>query len=245
MTTCQDVQPKLSDYVDGLVSTDERATIDAHLATCAACKGLVRDLERVRTAARQLGPIEPPDHIWLTIAGQIRLESPTPLLSRPEARPRQPIAWRQWIGLAAALLLVTAGWYFFTELGHQTPATPASSNASATGTVQAVNDELTMALEHYDKAIAQLQQLASTKDNAVDPDVAATLSSNLAVVDKAITDSRSALTAEPQSVPARESLLDALRQKVGLLQATVELMNEMRKGNYDGAARLVNRAGKS
>jgi|KBSSwiStaDraftv2_1062776.scaffolds.fasta_scaffold595257_2 hypothetical protein len=244
MTTCHDAQAKLSDYVDGLVSTDERKTIDAHLATCAACKGLLRDFERVRTAARQLGPIDPPDHIWLTIAGQIRLESPTPFVSRPETRPRQPIAWRQWIGLAAALLLITSGWYFFGELRNRTPSTPAG-NAAGTGTVQAVNDELTMALEHYDKAIVQLQQLASTKDGAIDPDVAATLSSNLAVVDKAISDSRSALTAEPQNAPARESLLDALRQKVGLLQATVELINEMRKGNQDGAARLVNRVGKS
>jgi Putative zinc-finger len=245
MTTCQDVQAKLSDYVDGLVSKDERVAIDLHLAACAACKGLVRDLERVRAAARQLGPMEPPDHIWLTIAGQIRLESPTPLLSKPAAPPRPPIAWRQWIGLAAALLLITAGWYFFTELRNRTPSPTAGSNAAATGTVQAVNDELTMALEHYDKAIAQLQQLASTKDGAIDPDVAATLSSNLVVVDKAITDSRAALTTEPQSMPARESLLDALRQKVGLLQATVELINEMRKGNQDGAARIVNRVGKS
>ena len=51
--------------------------------------------------------------------------------------------------------------------------------------------------------------------------------------------SREALNVNPGSEPARDSLFEALRQKVGVLQATVTLMNEMRKGNQDGAARVA------
>ena len=38
---------------------------------------------------------------------------------------------------------------------------------------------------------------------------------------------------------AQESLFEALRNKVSLLQDTVTLINEMRKGNPEGTARVV------
>jgi hypothetical protein len=65
------------------------------------------------------------------------------------------------------------------------------------------------------------------------------LEKNPPVIDQAIAESRSALQSEPQSAPARDSLFEALRQKVNLLQDTIALMNEMRKGNSAGAAQIV------
>ena len=38
---------------------------------------------------------------------------------------------------------------------------------------------------------------------------------------------------------AQESLFEALRSKLALLQDMVALINEMRKGNQEGAARIV------
>ena len=73
----------------------------------------------------------------------------------------------------------------------------------------------------------------------MDPALAATLEKNLTTIDHAIAESREALNVDPASEPARDSLFEALRQKVGVLQATVTLMNEMRKGNQDGAARIA------
>ncbi|UPY99787.1 hypothetical protein [Klebsiella pneumoniae] len=65
------------------------------------------------------------------------------------------------------------------------------------------------------------------------------------VIDQAIAATKSALQSEPQSAPAREGLFDALRKKVSLLQDTIALMNEMRKGNSAGAAQLVDGGNKS
>ena len=65
------------------------------------------------------------------------------------------------------------------------------------------------------------------------------LQKNLQVIDQAIAESRAAFRSEPPSTPARDSLFDALRRKVSLLQDTIALMNEMRKGNAAGAAQLV------
>ena len=78
----------------------------------------------------------------------------------------------------------------------------------------------------YAQAIAGLQQLADARNAALDPDTRAVLKQNLAVIDRAIDESRAALTDEPASALAQESLLDALDTKVALLQDTVTLAAE-------------------
>jgi len=67
--------------------------------------------------------------------------------------------------------------------------------------------------------------------------VAAVLQKNLTVIDQAISESRAALKTQPSSTNAQDGLFDALRTKVALLQQTVELINEMRKGNQAEAGR--------
>ena len=99
--------------------------------------------------------------------------------------------------------------------------------------------ELRMAEEHYEKAISGLEQVANTEQGALDPEVAATVKRNREVIDQAIAESRTALKTEPQNQPARESLFAALRRKIVLLQDTIALLNEMRKGNQAGAAQIV------
>ena len=50
---------------------------------------------------------------------------------------------------------------------------------------------------------------------------------------------RAAVRAQPSSEPAQQSLIENFKTKIGLLQDTVALINEMRKGNEAGAARIV------
>ena len=61
----------------------------------------------------------------------------------------------------------------------------------------------------------------------------------------AIAESSDAVKKEPQNVAARESLFDALQRKISLLQDTITLMNEMRKGNAAGVAQVVEGTNKS
>jgi hypothetical protein len=68
------------------------------------------------------------------------------------------------------------------------------------------------------------------------------IENNLGIIDRAIAENRAAVKAEPTSVAARETLFEALRQKVSLLQDTISLINEMRKGNNAAAAQLVNKS---
>ena len=82
--TCRETTPVLSAYLDRTLDADTHAHVGTHLDACESCRALLADLHHIRSAARSLGPITPPDHIWLEIAGRIRLEQGAPLpLTRP------------------------------------------------------------------------------------------------------------------------------------------------------------------
>jgi anti-sigma factor RsiW len=236
---CETIRDELSDYVDGTLAADRVNVIDAHLSTCDACTALVRDLDRIRTAAGQLGPIEPPGHLWLEIAGRIQLEAAAPVRRAAAPATRHPM-W-QWVGLAAALVVITLGVYAIQRMA--TPAAPTvagtDGNPAAPATVETVQDELAQAAAHYEKAIAALEAITKNNDGTMDPAIAAAVQKNLATIDQAIADGRAAVQTNPDSEAARDSLFEAFRRKVGVLQATVALMNEMRKGDQGGAARVA------
>ena len=238
MTTCEDIRPRLSDLVDGTLDAFDRDAIEAHVRTCDQCAGLVRDFDRIRRAGQSLGPIDPPPHVWLEIAGQLHQAIPRAPVAPAPRTPGAP-AW-QWAGLAAALVVITSGTYVFLRLERPAPTRPpAAADGSATGSVQIFADELTAAMTHYEKAIAELEVITKTNNGSLDPTLAATLQQNLLVIDDAIAQSRTAFTHDPTSVPARDSLLEALQRKVSVLQETVALMNEIRKGDQAGAAQVA------
>jgi hypothetical protein len=240
--TCREASAALSDYLDRMLDAETRARVTTHLDQCKACRALVTDLDHIRSTARTLGPITPPAHLWLEIAGRVRLEAPVVVAPHVPAA-RRPILSRsetwQWLGLAAALLIVTAGVYVVAR-----PEPPAASpvivnadgNASETPTVETVEDTLRRAEAEYTKAIAQLEQILKSGDPAISASAIATLQPGFTTIDSAITESRAALTGNPESQPARTSLFGALGSKVQLLQRTVVLMNEMRQGDAGGAA---------
>jgi hypothetical protein len=147
------------------------------------------------------------------------------------------IAW--WAAAAALLLATTFGIYTVMRPVDRHAGEVAEAPADPADAVASVQAELQAAEEHYDKAIQGLEQIARTESGALDPQVAAVLQKNLQVIDQAIGESRAALEQQPASADAQESLFDAMRSKVALLQQTVELINEMRKGNQAEAGRLI------
>ena len=153
--------------------------------------------------------------------------------------------WRPLLAAAAAVVILAGGsWMAWRAL------VPASAPAAVTAPaaqgpapdpelVQDVETELKLAEEHYVKAIAGLEAIARAEGSELDPQTAQVLQSNLTVIDAVIGESREALRTEPSSTVAQESLFEALSSKVKLLQNTIALINEMRKGNQEGAARIV------
>jgi anti-sigma factor RsiW len=236
MRTCSDVQRDLSRYIDDDLPPGEQAAVALHLASCEACRGIAADLRQIRASARTLGPVPPPEQVWSSLA---RLRHTTAASGemadvRRRAMARSTQSWR-WLGVAAALV-VAVGAYIAVSMSRRAPAAALSDHAARAVSVQDVAEELDQALAHYERAVAGLETLARENGATMDPAVNTALQRNLAAIDRAIAESRTALVAEPQSASARASLADALRQKVDVLQTTVALVNEMRREHDNGAA---------
>jgi hypothetical protein len=239
--TCREIQPELSLLVDSRLRAEVEVRVREHLGNCAACRGVLADLGRLRRATREIGPIAPPDHVWLQVAGNLRPATTTAPAPRQAAR--APV-W-QWAGLAAGLVVVTAALYIVQRIETAPPAAPAQvESAAPAGSVEAIADELNLAAAHYERALAELEAMAKTSGSPVDETVATDVRESLGAIDLAIAESRAALASNPQSEPARDSLFDALRRKITVLQTTVSLINEMRSGDPEGARRAAETLGK-
>jgi len=223
----------INDYVDGTLDAGEREAAERHLDACAACRRLADDLGAVRRAAAALGPRMPPADGWLRIERAIRAE-------RNAVTRRATTKVPYWLAAATLLLATVVGLRFAPFARQAAPPAPPVPTAIAAGDAgQSVETEMRQAADHYEKAIKGLEQIAGDERSALDPATAATLQNNLAVIDLAIGESRTALHTEPDNEPAQQSLIENFKMKINLLQDTVALISEMRRGNDAGAARVV------
>lgn len=234
---CSQYRDVLQELVDGTLGPVRRAELQTHLDHCDDCRALVADLQKIRTTAASLDRPQPPDRVWMQIAGRLRQEG---RVTGSPSTPRRNLAW---LALAASLVIaVGASIYVLLPLrSQQVPP----GNATAGTTVQSAADEMQLVEQHLQLAIEGMQRAADMDDGTLDVETRAVLQKNLQVLNGAISESRAALKSDPQSAPARASLFDALRQKVTLLQDTIALMNELRKGNSAGAAQIIDGAKKS
>jgi Putative zinc-finger len=265
--TCDRFHELVSDWLEGSLDASTRAALEAHAATCDACRAIMTDLRAITQTASTLERHAPPSRVWTRLEQQLAAE---PRFREAAARraagitsrgaTRVPVwNWRSpMLALAASLLLLIGGslygLYRWTQPAPTTIATtrtpsttgtPDAGNGPGGGLVESIDSELQQAAAHYEKAITGLEQVANASDSPLDPDVMAKLHQNLDVIDKAINESRAALNAQPNSRVAQQSLFDAFRRKVALLQDTIALMNELRKGDQAGAARVASGLNKS
>jgi anti-sigma factor RsiW len=218
---CKRYDDLLDDYVDGVRATDHGsdgrfAAFEQHLAGCVRCQALVADLTSIKLAASILDEHIPPPRLWARIASSIDEQQRRPWWQRQLGG-----AFSAWVPAAVAVsitVLLAAGiWSVWQQRRVETPQQAAASISEP---------ESVPAEQHYEQAIAGLQQLADAQNAALDPETRAVLTKNLAVIDRAIKESRAALEQEPASALAQESLLDALETKVALLQDTVALASD-------------------
>jgi hypothetical protein len=242
---CRDIEIELGDYVDGTLAGDRMHAVDAHVATCARCRSIVADVAAIRTAARTLEPQMPAAHVWTRIADAVEVEQ----RQRRDTDDSRATAWWRlasgalaWQPLlaAAAMLLVLSGatWVAWRDASTRAGRQQATIGSAPTSVPDAVA-EVQLAEQHYSSAIGDLEKVTQAEGGSLDPETTKVVQANLAVIDSAIGHSREALKSEPANTVAQESLFEALRSKVQLLQDTVALINEMRKGNQEGAARIM------
>jgi len=237
----------INDYVDGTSDPFERNAVETHLATCEVCRQMVGDLQEIKRVTGTLELREPPVRAWGRIERAIKLEQGNDTARSGSYAFFGKPGWRKpgtipyWLAAAAVLLLATVVGLRYVPGRNQagSDGDGVETSASASRAADAIESELRLAESHYENAIKGLEAAAKSDEDALDPRTAATLQKNLAVIDQAISESRAAMRAQPASEPAKQSLIENFKTKIALLQDTVALINEMRKGNEAGAARIV------
>lgn len=72
---CAAVDACLADYLDDeppvALTAADRTAVDRHVATCARCRALVRDLRAIADSAAALPPVAPPRDLWADIAPRL------------------------------------------------------------------------------------------------------------------------------------------------------------------------------
>lgn len=124
--TCEHFEERLADYMEGDVHSAERALLDAHAASCAACSALVADLRKIVAEAATMPPIEPPRAVWAGIESRIAADV-VPIATR-----RRTVPLVRALTAAAAMILVTASiTYMATVKFNHSDASPNAAQTVA------------------------------------------------------------------------------------------------------------------
>jgi hypothetical protein len=240
--TCQDFDIAIGDAVDGTLGDTPARQLQEHLAACARCAAVDADLRAIRAAARALPVEAPAPRVWTAIAAAVESERLSGAAAATAGAGRGVFAGAAWWQplAAAAMAVVVAG--TLAAVGSRLEPLRDTSGgpiqAAAAASEPATADAVRHAEVEYLEAINGLEAI-TTADDTLDEETAGVLKANMTVIDQAIGESRAVLKVQPESELAIASLFEALRRKLSLLQDMVALINEMRQGDAEGAARIA------
>jgi hypothetical protein len=209
---------RLSEYADGELDDAERTAIEEHLAGCAACRTVLDELHAVVARASRLQDSAPARDLWAGIAAQIA----PPADSHPPVSPfrralsaqRFSLTLPQLAAAGLALMVLSGGLVWMARSGDpRADFEPMSAQIDAPA-VRPAN----FADAQYDEAVADLEQTLEAGRTGLDPETIRVLEENLAAIDRAIDQSRRALSADPASVYLHTHLARARQKKLALLR---------------------------
>lgn len=211
---------RLSDYLDDELTTDERAALEAHLASCRECSATLMELRQVVARAGSLTPRPPADDLWPGI--EPRLESRGRLAAFAAPAPRRfSFTVPQLVAAGLALMVMSGGGVWVLQHGGRATSMPpvvATSQIPRAVVPAALSDP------RYDEAIADLEQALEAGRSDLDPATIRILEANLGAIDKAIDESRRALDEDPANVYLNNHLADARQRKLALLRRATSLV---------------------
>jgi hypothetical protein len=217
---------RLSGYLDGDLDARTRAGLEAHLPTCAECRGLLDDLRAVAARAAALEDRPPAADLWPGIARRLDEKSPgfTQRLMTWATGFRIALTLPQ-IAAAAALLVVVSGGavWMLANRPATAPAPIAGDPVPTTDSVSPTNggaDAISASYDfsRYDATIADLETVLRTHRSVLDSSTVRIVEQNLITIDRAINEARRALEADPASSYLNHHLAAQLQRKVRLLQ---------------------------
>jgi anti-sigma factor RsiW len=220
---------RLSEYLDGDLTADERAAIEAHLDTCAECARIVGELRAVAARAAALAPRPPAVDLWAGVHARLQ---PRGGAGRRTSSEKFSFTWPELAAAGLALMVLSGSAVWIAEHGGR--ATSMEPTAAATRTSAAMPEQGSVPVAfvdpHYDRAIADLEEAIDNGRSRLDPQTVRIVERNLAAIDRAIEDSRRALARDPANTYLNRHLAEARQRKLDLLRQAAALTT-MAKGS--------------
>lgn len=209
---------RLSEYLDGDLTPAEHAEIDAHLRECPSCRDILAELRAVVRQAGSLPDTPPSANLWPGIEAQI---SPNARVV-PFTPRRFSFTLPQLVAASLALMLLSGSMVWLARIGGTDfPRTAAVDQDSLERPIEPTPAKFDD--EHYDDAIADLQETLNSGRTKLDPDTVRILEQNLKAIDAAIEQCRLALEKDPANVYLNNHLAQAKQRKLALLRRAMAL----------------------
>lgn len=214
MSTMHDqITDRLSDYIDGELTPEERAIVDAHLASCGDCRDVLDELRAVVAAAARLSAAPPDRELWEGVAGRIGRGN-VAQFAVPHRR-RFSFTVPQ-IAAAAVALMVTSG--ALVSLLRPEPPPVTATSVGEEPLPESLAVPVALVDPKYDGAVAELERTLAEGRARLDPQTVRVLEQNLAAIDRAIEESVRALEADPANSFLTNHLVSARQRKLALLR---------------------------
>ncbi|HEY7289929.1 MAG TPA: zf-HC2 domain-containing protein [Vicinamibacterales bacterium] len=217
---------QLSDFLDGELTADAHAKVEAHVKECASCNAVLNDLKGIVARAQALDARPPAMDLWPGVAARIE----------KIAQPRRVSLTLPQLAAAAVVLMAISG-AVAVKLLAPVDARPSAvaavapsqrpSTADATPSGPQANDVTTATVSYadaqYDAAVADLEKALKAGRGRLDQSTIDVVEHNLQIIDQAIAQARDALAADPANAYLSGHLVEARRRKLDLLRRAAAL----------------------
>lgn len=221
---------RLSEYLDGELNARERADVDAHLRSCAACRETLTDLRSVVARAAALPVEDPRTDLWPGILGEIEADAGPAVVPLASRRARAFSFSLPQLAAAAVLLMTVSGgsvWLALRqESGQPTGGRDAFVQEAATDPQARVvsNDAPAASAPGMQATLEELERALAENRRQLDPVTIAVLESNLRIIDAAITEARAALQRDPANPYLSEHLGNTIEKKIEMLRRAASIV---------------------
>jgi anti-sigma factor RsiW len=206
---------QLSPYLDGELDAAAAAALEAHLATCAACRTTLDGLRDIVTAAPHYPGRAPSPDVWRRV--EAGLDGHRVVALRAAGR---RFGWSQL--LAASLLMAAVGggtgWLLWHR-GASGAAPMAGSGASPSRPAAAAGLRTTAAADaRYDAAVHDLEEALEAGRGRLDSVTVRRVEESLRRIDDAIAEARAAIQRDPANAYLNRQIAANMRRKLNLLR---------------------------
>ena len=199
---CPERVEALSRLLDGELSPQERAALEAHLEQCPGCAAELEALRRMTSALQGLGSIDPPPELFESVATAVD-------------RHRRRNLW----AASVALLLVGAATLAAVAISRGPLSTPVAPRVVAPLSVRAAaEEEFQKAETHYRNAVTMLRTLAEAEKPQWSWKRRQAYDADLRVLESAIRESRKLVQTAPTDPALQELVFASYRAQIDYLR---------------------------